>query len=547
MEDTPVFRRPWFYIAGWLFFLVALYGWQVYRLWNEQSELLNVLFELVCLFPAFLLLWVAFFSQFVLPVQTFEQRQKIFDRLLSYLFGSHGPALFIKNGVIQEHAGERLKKGPGVVWLDSASAALTRTSTKIKQTLGPGVHFLANGEYITATLDLHTQFEKLGPRDTDDPFAPGEDSTPEYREVQDRRRQVSAWTRDGIEVIPNISITFRVDTGLPEPGKPGSRFGYRTGITREDRENQKQDLEAIKKALLGEGINPNISTDSPLHKVAWNQLPAQVAVDVWREYAAKFTLDEFFAPTQDVPPPPPPPLQPTSSEIASLNDPTQFTAHQNRLEDALTAMLHEINRLMERIIQWLDGQKQVEPPKHPAPQPTPAPQAPTSLETQKKTALQVINEVVTARLTKTEVPSLDNQGKRSFGLYPSREFEILKNRGLKILSVSISPPRTHPNINNLMIERWNANWAKTVDDEKNQIESQHALQAAAGHDQAIVDYAMHLSKDLLKRVPPTTSETLKNLVRRSRLIAFKYPQLRSKLMDDQDTFEEIIKWIDTGG
>ena len=138
MDETPIYRRPWFYIAGWLFFLVAIYGWQVYRLWDEQTELLNVLFELVCLFPILLLVWVAFFSQFVLPVQTFAQRQKIFDRLLAYLSGFHGPALFIKNSIITEHAGERLKKGPGVVWLDSASAALTRTPIKIKQTLGPG-------------------------------------------------------------------------------------------------------------------------------------------------------------------------------------------------------------------------------------------------------------------------------------------------------------------------------------------------------------------------------------------------------------------------
>ncbi len=544
MDETPIYRRPWFYIAGWLFFLVAIYGWQVYRLWDEQTELLNVLFELVCLFPILLLVWVAFFSQFVLPVQTFAQRQKIFDRLLAYLSGFHGPALFIKNSIITEHAGERLKKGPGVVWLDSASAALTRTPIKIKQTLGPGVHFLDSGEYISATLDLHVQAQGLGLRDTDDPFAPGDTDDPAYREVQDRRRQVSAWTRDGIEVIPGISVSFRVDTGMPEPGKPGSRFGYRTGITKEDRENQKQDLEAIKKALLGEGINPNISTDSPRHKVAWNQLPAQLAVDVWREYAAKFTLDEFFTATQEVPPPPPTPPQPTPSEIALLQDPTQFPAQQNRFEEALTAMLREINRLMERIIRWLDGQSQIEPSAPPAPSAPAAAAGKPSTEIQRKTALQVINELVTARLTKPEVPVLDKNGKRLAETMPSREYALLKDRGLKVLSVGIGSPRLHSTINQARIDRWKASWYNTVEEEKKQIISRKAVRITAGHDQALRKYAEKLSTEVVRKQPKGYAETLKTLVMRSRSIILEDEQLRQQMADQQGVFEEIIKWID---
>ena len=112
----------------------------------------------------FLLIWLAFFAQFVLPVRTFRDRQKIFERLISHLFGRHGPTLFIENGVIKEHSGERLKKGPGVVWLNSASAAVTRTATELKQVIGPGVHFIGKKETIAGTIDLHTQTQSLSPR-----------------------------------------------------------------------------------------------------------------------------------------------------------------------------------------------------------------------------------------------------------------------------------------------------------------------------------------------------------------------------------------------
>src|SRR5215208_1356846 len=148
MDDTPFYKRPLFYIIGWLAFLLLMYGAQIYRMGGFRASILDIFFDLLCIFPLLLILWMAFFAQFVLPVRTFRDRQKIFDRLITYLFGGHGPALFIENGIIKEHSGERLKKGPGVLWLDSASAAVTRTATAIKQTIGPGVHFIDSREYI---------------------------------------------------------------------------------------------------------------------------------------------------------------------------------------------------------------------------------------------------------------------------------------------------------------------------------------------------------------------------------------------------------------
>ncbi len=258
MDEKPFYRRPWFYIAGWLAFLLLMYGAQIYRMGGWRANLNGILFDLVCLFPLFFLLWMAFFAQFVLPVKTFRDRQKIFDRLRTHFFGGHGPALFVENGVIKEHSGERLKKGPGVVWLDSASAAVTRTAVAIKQTLGPGVHFVENGEFIAGTLDLHTQVQSLGPRENDNPFGEKKEgqSDEEWRQIQDRRKMVSALTRDGIEVVPNISVVFRVDTGFPKDNEPGSRFGYRRGSQKKPVKTKKRTRMPSAKPFWGRGSIP---------------------------------------------------------------------------------------------------------------------------------------------------------------------------------------------------------------------------------------------------------------------------------------------------
>src|ERR1041385_5098710 len=188
MDDDPIYKRPWFYIAGWLLILLLVYGLQILRMGGIRANLLEIAFDLACVFPLLLVLWMAFFAQFVLPVRTFRDRQRIFDRLVTYLFGGHGPALFIENGKIKEHTGERLKRGPGVLWLDSASGAVTRSAVAIRQTLGPGVHFISFGEYVAGTVDLHIQVQAIGPKETDKPFAARqEDQTPEeWTQVQDR-------------------------------------------------------------------------------------------------------------------------------------------------------------------------------------------------------------------------------------------------------------------------------------------------------------------------------------------------------------------------
>lgn len=544
MDDTPLFKRPWFYIASWLLVLVVLYGWQIYRLGDFQSQLLYILFDLACLFPALLLLWVAFFAQFVLPVQTVEDRQKIVDRLLTYLSGGHGPTLFIENGKVREHAGERQKKGPGVVWFDSASAAVTRTAVKIKQTLGPGVHFLDSGEFISGTVDLHIQNQTLGPLENDNPFnSQGDLDISEAQQVQNRRKEVSAWTRDGIEVVPNISVTFRVDTGFPQEGQPGSRFGYRTGITRKARAEEQQDKAAIQKAILGEGVNPNASSESPRRRVAWNQLPALLAVDVWREYAAKYTLDELFKPDQIIPPPPPQLPQPTEEEIDPLSQPLRVGASQNRWEDSLASMLREINKFMNRAIHWFE-ETDKKPPQKPIPPVSPP--APAG-EPKKMTALQVINEMVKARLTQPEVDVFDDNGVRGTGTIHSQEYDLLQSRGLKVLGVSISTPRFHPQIEETIIKRWSATWLKTAEEEKKQIERRLDILKTAGQDQAIRQYAEKLSIDLLRRQPQGVQETLKALIMRTRGIVIENEKLRQNLADEQEIFEDIIKWMEVNG
>jgi hypothetical protein len=548
MDDIPLHKRPWFYIAGWLAILLVVYGWQIFRMGGIRANLLDIFIDLACVFPLVLLLWMAFFAQFVLPVHTFQDRLKIFQRLIIYLFGAHGPALFIENGNIKEHLGERMRKGPGVLWLDSASAAVTRSAVAIKQTIGPGVHFTNQSEYIAGTVDLHVQSQAIGPKESDKPFAEKRADQPEeeWDQVQDRRKQVSALTRDGIEVIPNISVTFRLNTGYPKEGKPGSRFGYRTGVTKRDKQNEERDKEAIRKAILGEGINPVAVLDSPRRRVAWNALPGSLAVDVWREYVAKFTLDQLFKPDQVVQAPPPPIPQPTEEEIDPLSQPLQVGANRDNMRDNLARMVREVNLMMSKTIRVLEGNKQDGAKRPLAPQPF-------SLEPRlkpeplKKTALQVINDMVKARLTQADVDVLDDNGVRGQGTIPSPEYKLLQERGIEVRSVSIGNLRFNPMIEDTIIQRWSSTWLLSAKMESEQVERKRNLVETTGQEIAIRQYADFLSKDLIQKKPVGIKETLKALLLRTRTLIMNSPQLRQRMSEEQEDLEDIIRWIEGTG
>lgn len=548
MDDDPIYRRPWFYIAGWLFILLLVYGLQIFRMGGIRANLFEIFVDLACVFPLLLILWLAFFAQFVLPVRTFRDRQKMFERLVTYLLGGHGPALFIENGQIKEHTGERLKQGPGVLWLDSASAAVTRTAVAIMQTIGPGVHFIRRGEYIAGTVDLHIQFQTIGPKETDDPFAAKKESQEqeEWDQVQDRRKQVSALTRDGIEVIPNITVLFRVNTGFPKERQPGSRFGYRTGVRRSDRLNEAKDKDAIQRAILAEGINPNAVLDSPRRRVAWNELPAALAVDVWREYAAKFTLDQLFQPTQVVPPPPASAVQPTEEEIDPLSQPIQVSGSRDSMQDGMTRMVRELNLMMSRAINFLEGNKQGKGRRN-VTAASFSGQTGVKKEPQKRTALQVITEMVKARLTREEVDLLDDHGGRGQGKIPSAEYKLLQERGLEVLNVSIGGLRFNPEIEGTIIRNWSATWLNNAKMESEQVERKRSLVETNGQEKAIRQYADFLSKDLTQKKPVGIKETLKTLLLRTRTLIINNHQLRQRMMDEQQDLENIIRWIEGNG
>ncbi len=287
MDENPSFLRN----PRWQIILAAVVGFIIYLILTLRLEpsAANVLasVEDVILCVGGFVFWFFFFSQFVLPVRRLSERRMVYNRLNRYLWKSHGPAVFIVNGEVKQHGREMQKRGPGIALIDAASAAMLRTDVRFTRAVGPGVVFTgynqwadSDFEYVSSPVDLHYNIETLGPAVKEDPFdeKKKEDEPQEVLDKrQERRWQTSGLSRDGIEIVPEISVFYKLD--VPPRAKDAS-FVY--------------DENAVLLACTGEGIDPNLSPGEDPRSVSWNRLPGLLAVDTWREVVARFTLEDLF-------------------------------------------------------------------------------------------------------------------------------------------------------------------------------------------------------------------------------------------------------------
>jgi hypothetical protein len=181
---------------------------------ETSTTMLKVLmgFVFVCGVYFFFVFWLA---HFVLPITRNEQRIPGFKSLLRHGFFNgrwHGPAVFVRDGVVQGKQAEFRKKYPGVAFLDMRSAMTLDKLHHIEdeelsddpllqppkvrfslvqsgaayisqlRTVGPGLVFTKKHESITGSVDLRTQVRV--------------------------RPKVMADTRDGIRVSTNVNAVF---------------------------------------------------------------------------------------------------------------------------------------------------------------------------------------------------------------------------------------------------------------------------------------------------------------------------------------------------
>ncbi len=441
------YKKLYSYFFIYVFIVIA-----VFVLSEDFQSNIGFGFVVTILFFISILVFLVFFSQFILPVINLPERIKAVQRLLLYILGDHGPAFFIENGELRERRIDRSKNGPGVVILDTASAAVLRTPTRYKGAIGPGIAFTDRNDIIAGIVDLHIQSQIVGPRQEEDPFAPPRkgESPAAFEARTNRKNETLAITRDGIQVCANLSIRFKLDS---TPGQGNSAYGYNPA--------------SVEKAIIGQSINFEKPEDNPERTTSWKWYPVNLTIDIFREYISKYTLNELF------------PLNKSETNLLDL------IANQIKL-----------------------------------------------------------------RLSQSHYYGIDIYGNELDETVFSKEFDLLKKRGIKFIDLSITNLRLPTQIEEELQTRWKTSWMDVANREKKIVEQEQAIQSLAGQDQALMDYAYGASKHL-GSYPVNqelgSKEILISLLKGNLDTISQDPELSSFLGSEYKDISDLIEWVRSQG
>ena len=254
LNRPPIYRQAGFWlvlipivlIAVWFYLfsaeLIYTYTWWVNpeaftaRVDFSQSELnrsIAVIVLSLTAFPVYLVFSLWTVSQFVLPVTQPTDRLNVFIRLLLFLTGRHGPAVFIREGILRGTPEEVQSSRPGVVFVDLNSALVLEGQSFIADT---GGRVTAQERRRRAHRGLETGSDQPAPMQSGMVRVAGPgivftEAGERIRGVVSLRRQfriqlnTHSITRDGFEVSAHIVAIFSL--GEPEEVLRLGYFGER--------------------------------------------------------------------------------------------------------------------------------------------------------------------------------------------------------------------------------------------------------------------------------------------------------------------------------
>lgn len=262
-------------------FSLIFFGFQTF-LSNADRFLQIFLFSLLFFFLIFFFGIVAL-TFFLLPLNKPSDLFELFRRIFLFALHLHGPIQLVRDGRPEIiHAGFKTNN-PGLIWLDSASAAIISRTTSFHRVVGPGICFTQKGEFISNTINLSPQKKWVGPINEEEPFSPKgkKESLEDYQSRLKRADTTTAFTMDGKKIIASFLLEFKLDAAAGEGGCP---YGFNPI--------------AVKKAALGQAQE---TRDGMTGFVAeWSDLPGLLVADYWKEFIGHHKCEEITDDGKDI-------------------------------------------------------------------------------------------------------------------------------------------------------------------------------------------------------------------------------------------------------
>ena len=147
-------------------------------------------------------------------------------------------------------------------------------------------------------------------------------------------------------------------------------------------------------------------------------------------------------------------------------------------------------------------------------------------------------------MTCAVVAKLDECGRVLDGYEASSEFKKLKERGVAVLSVSVSGLRFSQVVESQFLDQWNTTWLAHARNDQNRIERLNSAYAGKGRQKAALDHALALSQAITEENPTAILGAVKTLLRKTQNEIKTNERLLSRMRGEVETLDELVKWIE---
>ncbi len=165
----------------------------------------------------------------------------------------------------------------------------------------------------------------------------------------------------------------------------------------------------------------------------------------------------------------------------------------------------------------------------------------------RQTAFDTLVENLRDRMTKAEVQELDKLGEPTGILRPSKEYDVLQERGIQVIAVTVRSLHFPAPVEDRLVQQWKATVLSRAQNEMRDAERRQIEEKMRGQTIALQEFASASSQLLYDALRSgkalTQSDTLEKLVEGTLKICVRDPELFSHLTNQKENLLAIIDWI----
>ena len=206
-----------------------------------------------------------------------------------------------------------------------------------------------------------------------------------------------------------------------------------------------------------------------------------------------------------------------------------------------------LKRLNNSLEHWLRARGIADEKPMPSAHDRRTPPEPRHVGHRDHTALQLISHMVKARMTQKAVPNLDECGRYLQGHILSEEYRHMRERGLRILDVTLGGYRFDPAVEEQIVQQWRTAWHANATGERAHVEQLEVLAMESGRQMALLEHAKKLAGALQSEPTPSIPSALKILLHASHAEILTDERLHGRGTAELASLTELSKWVEAPG